>query len=148
MIELTGDIWTEPGVDAIVITTNGVVKNDGCAVMGRGVARQAAMRYPWLPARLGTCLTAVGNRVFIYDTPGDDAPIITFPVKDRWWERADLGLILKSCRGLAGLVDSRGLRKVVMPRPGCGNGGLDWGDVRKVVGPRLDDRFVVVEWRP
>ena len=33
---------------------------------------------------------------------------------------------------------------VVLPRPGCGNGRLDWFLVERTIAPWLDDRFVVV----
>jgi len=42
------NLWEYPA-DARVITTNGFVKNNGEAVMGRGCAREAARKYPRLP---------------------------------------------------------------------------------------------------
>ena len=33
--------------DALVITTNGFVKRDGAAVMGRGIALQVSKTLPW-----------------------------------------------------------------------------------------------------
>jgi hypothetical protein len=33
-----------------------------------------------------------------------------------------------------------------MPRPGCGNGKLDWRVVRLILRPYLDDRFTVVSF--
>ena len=39
MKEITGDLWTIKA-DARVIPTNGTVRRDGAAVMGRGVALQ------------------------------------------------------------------------------------------------------------
>jgi len=42
--EVDGNLW-EIEADWRVITTNGFVKKDGRAVMGRGVARQALQRY-------------------------------------------------------------------------------------------------------
>ncbi len=47
MLETIGDIWkyADQG-DVIVITTNGSLTRDGRAIFGRGVARQAALRFP------------------------------------------------------------------------------------------------------
>jgi len=41
MIESTGNIWNgleDPQVDAICVTTNGVLKRNGALVMGAGIA--------------------------------------------------------------------------------------------------------------
>jgi len=43
------------------------------------------------------------------------------------------------------IANEYALDKVYLVRPGCGNGRLDWRDVKKVLLARLDDRFVVVE---
>ncbi len=45
----------------IVVTTNGVVNPHGEAVMGAGLARQAAQRFPELPRLLGQALRETGN---------------------------------------------------------------------------------------
>jgi hypothetical protein len=141
VLEISGDIW-EPHVRGywIVITTNGIVRKDGACVMGRGVARDAALRYPTLPFDLGHLLTKHGNHVFHLKR----YKIITFPVKHHWREPADLDLIRQSAVEL--LTDSVTLAppEIYLVRPGCGNGQLDWEDVRPVLAPILDDRFIVV----
>lgn len=137
MIEQRGDIWS---VDAWrVITTNGYVKANGAAVMGRGTALQAAERYPWLPHALGQRLRQ-GNKVFAWG----EIRLFTLPVKHYWSEPADIKLIRGSLVELENLVNLLGLRKVFMPRPGCGNGQLKWEDVRPMM-LRLDNRFVVLD---
>ncbi len=147
MKELTGDLW-EVEADARVITTNGLVKKDGRAVMGRGVAKQAAERYPWLPEWLGLSLRVIGNHVRMFlPNEGNATYLIMFPVKHNWWETANLDLIKRSAEELVTLIDgqfSKGVT-IVLSRPGCGNGGLRWEDVKPVIEPLLDDRFVVVE---
>lgn len=60
MKEATGDLWKFP-CDALCIPTNGTRRHDGCAVMGRGVAAQAAQRWPWLPRALGDSLGDKGT---------------------------------------------------------------------------------------
>jgi len=36
------------------------------------------------------------------------------------------------------------MKKVYLPRPGCGYGYLDWEIVKKELEPILDDRFIVI----
>lgn len=148
MLEIIGDIWKfhDAGHWAVV-TTNGTLCKDGSAVMGRGVALQAKNRFPELPYKLAVELSLLGNEVFVFD----EYHIVTFPTKHNWRDKSDLGLIENSAIHLAGYLE-RGYidPPVCMVRPGCGNGGLDWGDVKTVLETYLDDRFVIVEnrsWR-
>lgn len=142
VIEVTGDLWDYPA-DIRCITTNGFVKKNGECVMGRGCAFEAKTRWPELPRQLGNILKINGNVVsFLRDFP--DNPLLSFPVKHNWWERADIALIEKSARDLRTLIDGLGANVVVLPRPGCGNGQLNWDDVRPILAPILDDRFHVI----
>lgn len=86
----------------ICITTNGVVKRSGEAVMGRGCAREAAQRFPDLPWALGARLDHLGNIPHRFDFER----LYTFPVKHVWWERADLDLIKTSARLLTKDLDT------------------------------------------
>jgi len=138
--------------DAIVITTNGDVKKDGGAVMGRGVALQAARSWYGLQKLLGTKLSKKGNRVRVLTKNDAAVPylslprrtdpllvavpwhIVSFPVKYHWKDKADLELIETSCKQLNKLILKRNWRRVLLPKPGCGNGGLNWKkEVRKIV---------------
>lgn len=141
MREITGDIWDYHSGHWIVITTNGTVKTNGECVMGRGVAAQAKDRFPTLPRRLGGLLSRQGNRLFMFP----DCRILTFPVKHNWWEKADMGLIEQSVKGLLEFRDFFQVGDIYMVRPGCSNGRLDWKDVKPVLERYLDDRFIVVE---
>lgn len=138
MREIIGNIWDyHDNGNWIVITTNGTVKKNGEAVMGRGIAKQAVERFPELPFRLGRMITEKGNIVsFIHDLK-----IITLPVKFNWWEKADIKLIE---RGISVLSEQR-IEETYMVRPGCGNGGLAWRNVKPILEKYLDDRFIVVE---
>jgi len=165
MIEKTGDIWGSEA-DWICITTNGFVKANGCAVMGRGVALQAATKMSYLPYALGSKIKTSGNIVqslaCTFAPEGKKAAhLLSFPVKHNWWEKADPELIRRSCRQLwslcdealrsrweknLGLVAGPGVLRVALPRPGCGNGGLDWKDVKPILAEILvEDCFEVWE---
>jgi len=142
MKEVKGDIWKRSG-DVRVITTNGYVKRNGEAVMGRGVALQAARRYQWLPKALGEKLLEEGNHVHLFNTP--HGALVTYPVKYNWWQAADPELIERSAKELIVLTNEQGWQQVLMVRPGCGNGQLTWDVVKPILVPLLDDRFIIVE---
>ncbi len=146
MLEAEGDLWDFHTIGAwVAITTNGAVRKDGCCVMGRGVAKEAARRFPWLPTQLGERIIAAGNHVHRFS----HVRLFTFPVKHHWHEPADPDLIEQSARELASFVQDPGIlapvKRVYLVRPGCGNGRLKWEDVKPLIAPLLDDRFIVVE---
>ena len=146
MLEGVGNLWTYPA-DARVITTNGFVKKNGEAVMGRGCAREAALKWPELPKYLGQAIKIYGNHVFAFDRGiKGEVPIITMPVKHNWWESADPKLIKRSAEELQFEIHEWKFNSVVMPRPGCGNGQLKWEQVKFLLNTILDDRFVVITW--
>lgn len=139
MHEITGNIWEFAGDAAIVVTTNGSVTRDGRAIFGNGVARQAAERYPGLDQKLGDMVTKHGSHV--YDL---GSGMISFPVEETAWSLPDLRIIARSARELRVLADRSGWKRVMVPRPGCGGGGLAWHEVRPVLLPWFDDRFSVI----
>lgn len=139
MLETVGDIWEYAATGVIVITTNGSLTRDGRAIFGRGVARQAALRYPGLAEKLGRLLAAQGNHVFDL---GDG--IVTFPVEETPWSLPDLRIVARSAEELRRLADRFGWQQVVVPRPGCGGGGLAWEDVKPILAPWFDGRFIVI----
>ena len=144
MREETGDIWEAYNAGCwIVIPTNGFVRNDGTAVMGRGLAWQAKERFPILQLDLGERLKEYGNHVFVFSR----YRIITFPVKHKWMEDANVNLIQRSCMELMKVVeDAHGVFSlpIYIPRVGCGNGKLDWNNVKPILASSLDDRFIVI----
>lgn len=167
MIEAKGDLFDQLA-DAVVITTNGFVKSNGECVMGRGCALQAAKMDPSIPARLGRLIKEQGNRVIdLGHLRG--MRLFTFPVKPietefngsnavghmrsrfedgdmipGWASVADMDIIRASALQLRDAVDELSLGRVVMPRPGCGAGELNWSIVKLVLGEVLDDRFTVM----
>jgi hypothetical protein len=147
MTEVYADIWSFLGdhdCHALCITTNGTIKRDGRGVMGRGVARDALRRFPGIDRFLGEGIAKNGNVVqSLLMSPGP--MLVAFPVKYHWVEPADLDLIACSAAQLVVLADVEKWRKVVLPRPGCGNGQRTWEVVRPAIERFLDDRFVVVE---
>ena len=140
MKETQGDIWEAYNAGCwIVIPTNKCVKNNGEAVMGRGLALQAKQRFPCLPLDLGVAIKDCGAYVYALMR----YRLIVFPVKDDWRANADLKLIEESCKQLLTVVDSCS-PPVFLPRVGCGNGNLNWKDVKPILEKYLDDRFIII----
>jgi hypothetical protein len=144
MIEKVGSLWSyHVSTDARVITTNGDVNSKGQAVMGRGVASQAAGIFPRVRYILGRKILEEGNIVHMMEFSDRSFKLVSFPVKEHYYEQARLELIERSAQQLYDLANQQSWQTIILPRPGCGNGGLKWSDVRPVI-DWLDDRFTVV----
>lgn len=138
MQEINVNLW-DANADVICITTNGFVKKNGEVTMGAGCAKEAAQRHPSVPKALGDLVERKGNQLnFIgifsryTDEDGEEVQLnkmyrlYAFPVKHHWRDKADIDLIEASLRSLKELMDQETWYKVALPRPGCGNGRLDW----------------------
>ena len=169
MKELRGNLFHTP-CDVICITTNGFVKRNGEAVMGRGCAAQLAKLIPDTPNILGYSIRHNGNVVVPLCSTSDGRTVVAFPVKPAWreyhvpedvvahmrnklrvgtsvpgWASTAIPTIIEeSCKQLVALADSSGWTNVLLPRPGCGAGELIWEDIKPILGKYLDDRFTVV----
>lgn len=149
MIEARGNLWSVIATHRI-ITTNGTIKKSGECVMGRGNAYEASKMFPDLPLYLGKAIRDGGNVVRDlgrWPAPPNAGPrLIAFPVKHNWWEPADPILIEVSVHRLLDLItllDPHGIGRWVMPRPGCGNGRLNWEDIKPLLKPLPDNVTVV-----
>lgn len=143
MKERIGNIWDLIGVvDAICVTTNGMVKRDGTLVMGAGIAKDAAQRFPSISKNLGKLVKTNGNIPHIgYETNGTS--IVSFPTKEHWKCSSVIELIRKSCVHLEKMANEKNWSTIALPRPGVGLGQLKWNTVKPILEAYLDERFVV-----
>jgi hypothetical protein len=141
-----GDLWTYPA-DARCVTTNGTVRADGTLSVGAGTAAEAGRRYPGLAKYLGEVVGRYGNVPYLYPVTRHKPPggwVVSFPTKERWYNPAAITTVENSARVLVKMADEMGWHTVVLPPPGCGAAELTWDQVRPVLEPLLDDRFVVL----
>lgn len=142
MLEEYGEFWEKRG-DARCITTNGILRENGKAIMGAGVALQARDRYLKegidLETILGRLIKRHGNHVYYL---GNN--LFSFPTKHHWKEKSDIELIKRSVRELVLLVDKLDYKRILLTRPGCGQGGLEWKNVKPIIQHILDNRFIIV----
>lgn len=136
--------------EAVCVTTNGVVKSNGQAVMGAGIAKQADQLFN-LSTQLGKYLNQYGNRAFnmgVFQANRIGCCvnffILTLPTKHDWRNGSDINLIIQSCNQLVEMCNKFGINKCYLTPPGCGCGKLNWLEVKPIIAQILDNRFVVV----
>jgi O-acetyl-ADP-ribose deacetylase (regulator of RNase III) len=124
--------------DALVNTVNTV------GVMGKGIALQFKQAFPEnfrvyeAACRRGE--VRIGQ-MFVVETGLLEQPrlIINFPTKRHWRSHSRLDDIRSGLADLRQILVDRQVRSVALPPLGCGNGGLDWQDVRPLIDSALSD---------
>lgn len=73
--------------------------------------------------------------MFIYDLGEWERPryIINFPTKVHWRENSKLDYVEEGLRDLVRQAKRLGIKSISLPPLGCGNGGLNWDDVKGLV---------------
>lgn len=140
MIMEKGDMWSVFGkTDFFLVTTNPIVRKDGACVMGAGIAKQFAERYPKGPYNLGAEIREHTERGFLLECGMfgryDSQSVGFFMVKDYWANKAKLRIIRDSARKLRDWANINHEIRFDLNFPGIGNGGL----TKKEVLPMLED---------
>ena len=167
MKELKADLFEtiyEDDVEAICITTNGQYTMQGVAAMGGGCAGVCARRWPETAQRLGKMLKTFGTNIpFVIGALDEDGNyleptrdmirdkkfkclIFSFPTINNLMDGANIQLVKQSATVLKDYVDKFGIKRIMVPRPGVGIGGLQWADVKSAIESILDDRFTIVSF--
>jgi len=140
----TGDIWTSlENTDWLVITTNSYVKKDGTLVMGAGIAKQAAIKYPIIKKIFGDDITRscghLGEYNILYWKK-----IIALQTKVHYIDKSDIELIKVSINRLQLFVNKYPSRSMVnMVFPGVGYGQLNQKDVYEYCLKDLPDNYTI-----
>jgi O-acetyl-ADP-ribose deacetylase (regulator of RNase III) len=118
--------------EALVNTVNTV------GVMGKGIALQFKQafqdNYSAYEAACRRGEVELG-KMFVFRRHPSNNPrlIINFPTKKHWRGRSRIKDIESGLRALVEVVRDEGIRSIAVPPLGCGNGGLEWGDVRPLI---------------
>jgi O-acetyl-ADP-ribose deacetylase (regulator of RNase III) len=134
MIELAnGDLMHAP-VEALVNTVN------TAGVMGRGIALQFKQAYPAMfrayeaACKAGEVKLGTMHVFDLGGLAGGPRWIINFPTKGHWRAASRIKDIELGLKDLVATIRRLGIRSIAVPPLGCGNGGLNWSDVR----PRIE----------
>lgn len=152
MIEIKGnflDTTNEVLYDALVCTTNFNLKRNGQLVMGAGIAKVFRDAFPGLADEWGDRIKLGHKHVLatLHYTHNElyAQYLVAFPTKHDWRENSDLLLIETSAKQLKIIADALDWQKVLMTKPGCGNGNLRWEQVKPRLERWLDNRFYVID---
>ena len=145
----SGNFWHHAAdYEALVCTINLVIKANGSLVMGKGIALQFSDNYPILAGQWGSDLKEIYDKKEmprVLAVHAYNQYIIGLPTKIHWQDKSTVILIEKSLKFMVEFVDNNNIRSVLLPKPGCSNGGLDWDtQVKNICESLLDDRFTVV----
>jgi O-acetyl-ADP-ribose deacetylase (regulator of RNase III) len=133
-----GDMFAEP-VEAIVNTVNCV------GVMGKGVALEFKNRWPKnfrAYKELCDAKKLKPGQMFVFDTNelfASEGPryLINFPTKNHWREKSRIEYIADGLDALLQVIAKYRIKSIALPPLGCGNGGLDWKEVRPLIEAKL-----------
>ena len=140
MITLAKGNLLEAPAEALVNTVNCV------GVMGKGIALQFKQAFPEnFKAYKQACNRdeVEPGKMFVFDRggldlkPGEPRYLINFPTKRHWKGKSKMEDIESGLTALIEEIARLNIRSVAIPPLGCGNGGLDWADVR----PRIEAAF-------
>jgi O-acetyl-ADP-ribose deacetylase (regulator of RNase III) len=124
-----GDLLKTPA-EALVNTVNTV------GIMGKGIALQFKLAYPDnYAAYEAACKreeVQIG-KMFVFRRENNPRFIINFPTKRHWKGKSKIEDIKSGLAALIEVVKKECIHSVAVPPLGCGNGGLDWDEVRPLI---------------
>jgi len=138
MMRFTQGNLLDAKVEAVVNTVNTV------GVMGKGIALMFKERFEEnFEAYVKACNSGEVRVGHMFVTSGAelDGPrwIINFPTKKHWRQPTKIEWVRDGLIDLRATILERNIRSIALPPLGCGNGGLDWADVRPIVEETLGD---------
>lgn len=139
MIEYVRGNLLEADAEALINTVNTV------GVMGKGIALQFRQAFPSnYQVYRRTCEKGElrPGQVLVVPTGmlGNPKFIINVPTKRHWKGKARLEDIEAGLKALVSTIKEYKISSIAVPPLGCGNGGLEWGDVR----PRIESALAAL----
>lgn len=103
-------------------------------VMGKGLAHEFKLRNPTMFQRYREiCNQRALDIGKLWLWKGSRQWVLNFPTKRSWRQPSKLEYIEAGLKKFVQEYESKGIREVAFPRLGCGNGGLDWEEVRPLM---------------
>ncbi len=132
MLEFKQGNLLEENAQALVNAVNCV------GVMGKGIALQFKQAFPENFQQYNKACDAKEvqpGQMFTVPTGKLFNPkyIINFPTKRHWREKSKIEYVQTGLKALVAEVQQLGITSIAIPALGCGNGGLDWVEVKPLI---------------
>jgi O-acetyl-ADP-ribose deacetylase (regulator of RNase III) len=119
-------------------------------VMGKGLAKTFRLRYPrmfdsYQQAFFNGVLRIGYLHVF---SASDGKKIINLPTKYHWRDFSNLGWIETGVDNLLKYCEEHKINNVAIPALGCGEGMLEWEDVKPIIYKYFDKSTIMVDLYP
>lgn len=109
-------------------------------VMGKGIAAEFKARYPKMFDEYKLiCQRGEFEPGAIWLWKGDQTWVLNFATKKHWRSPSKIEWIQHGLMEFRRDYQKLGIREIAFPRLGCGNGGLDWAEVRPLMVKHLQD---------
>lgn len=103
-------------------------------VMGKGLAQAFKDREPAMfSAYKNVCEQGLLEPGKLWLWRGADSWTLNFPTKKHWRNPSKIDWVESGLEKFASAYEAQGIKEISFPRLGCGNGGLDWEDVRPLM---------------
>jgi O-acetyl-ADP-ribose deacetylase (regulator of RNase III) len=119
-------------------------------VAGKGIALQFKQRFPsYYNTYQYLCRNGhmEPGRVAITPSKSKDGPryIVSFPTKKHWKNPSQLEWIIDGLDDLRFIISEHKIRSIAIPPLGCGNGRLNYDDVKPIIIEKLGDLDCYIE---
>ena len=134
----TGNLFLS-SAEALVNTVNTV------GTMGKGIALQFKDLFPHnFKVYAENCKNEnvhIGKMLVVKDNNSEygDKIIINFPTKKHWRQPSKYEYISEGLKDLRRVIVENNIHNIAMPPLGCGNGGLDWEQVKTLIETELSN---------
>ena len=124
----------ESQAQTVVNTVNTV------GVMGKGLAHELKARHPEMfRSYKRICDQKLLDIGKLWLWRSSSQWILNFPTKKDWRRPSRIEYVEAGLKKFVDQFESKGIREIAFPRLGCGNGGLDWEEVRPLMQSYLED---------
>jgi O-acetyl-ADP-ribose deacetylase (regulator of RNase III) len=138
MMHFTKGTLLDAKAEAVVNTVNTV------GVMGKGIALMFKERFPknyqeYLVASKSGAVQI--GKMFVSATDELFGPkwVINFPTKKHWRNPSKIEWVREGLEALKEVIREKRITSIAIPPLGCGNGGLNWSNVRPLIQEYLND---------
>jgi len=114
-------------------------------VMGKGLAAAFKERYPDMFREYKeVCKSGRLEPGSSWLWKGSDQWVLNFATKKHWRNPSKIEYVRNGLIEFRNNFESAGIREIAFPRLGCGNGGLDWSEVKPLMVDHLHDLPIAV----